>query len=81
MAEENQQLLLDHIEYPRDLRKLKVEELPEVCRELRRNIIEEVASNPGHLGSSLGAVEITVAVHYVFDTPEDRVVWDVGHQA
>ncbi len=52
-----------------------------MCRELRRNIIEEVAVNPGHLASSLGVVEITVAVHYVFNTPDDRIVWDVGHQA
>lgn len=55
--------------------------MPEVCKELREDIIEEVAVNPGHLASSLGAMEITVACHYVFDTPEDRIVWDVGHQA
>lgn len=81
MAEENHRILLDQIDYPRDLRKLEVKDLPEVCRELRRNIIEEVAVNPGHLASSLGVVEITVAVHYVFNTPDDRIVWDVGHQA
>ena len=81
MAEENHQILLDHIHYPSDLRKLKVDDLPEVCSELRRNIIEEVAVNPGHLASSLGVVEITVAAHYVFNTPDDRIVWDVGHQA
>ena len=81
MAEENHRILLDQIDYPSDLRKLEVKDLPEVCRELRRNIIEEVAVNPGHLASSLGVVEITVAVHYVFNTPDDRIVWDVGHQA
>ncbi|MFI3299598.1 MAG: 1-deoxy-D-xylulose-5-phosphate synthase [Rikenellaceae bacterium] len=66
---------------PNELRKLKPIELGEYCRELREFIIESVAENPGHLGSSLGAVEIAVALHYVFDTPHDRVVWDVGHQA
>lgn len=81
MEEENHRILLDQIDYPSDLRKLEVKDLPEVCRELRRNIIEEVAVNPGHLASSLGVVEITVAVHYVFNTPDDRIVWDVGHQA
>lgn len=81
MAKENHRILLDQIDYPSDLRKLEVKDLPEVCRELRRNIIEEVAVNPGHLASSLGVVEITVAVHYVFNTPDDRIVWDVGHQA
>ena len=73
--------LLAHIEYPEDLRKLPVEELPEVCAELRRDILDELSVNPGHLASSLGAVELTVALHYVYDTPGDRIVWDVGHQA
>ena len=73
--------LLNKIETPEDLRKLKVDDLPRVCDELRRDIIEEVAVNPGHLASSLGVTEITVALHYVFNTPEDRIVWDVGHQA
>lgn len=73
--------LLNKINTPEDLRKLKVEELPLVCEELRKDIIEEVAVNPGHLASSLGVAEITVALHYVYDTPEDRIVWDVGHQA
>ena len=73
--------LLNKIETPEDLRKLKVEDLPQVCDELRRDIIKEVAVNPGHLASSLGVTEITVALHYVFNTPEDRIVWDVGHQA
>ena len=73
--------LLDKIIYPSDLRKLSVEQLPEVCKELRENIIEEVSVNPGHFASSLGVVELTVALHYVYNTPEDRIVWDVGHQA
>ena len=73
--------LLDKILYPSDLRKLSVEQLPEVCKELRENIIEEVSVNPGHFASSLGVVELTVALHYVYDTPDDRIVWDVGHQA
>ena len=73
--------LLDKIIYPSDLRKLSVEQLPEVCKELRENIIEEVSVNPGHFASSLGVVELTVALHYVYDTPDDRIVWDVGHQA
>ncbi len=73
--------LLSHLQYPADLRKLGVGQLPEVCDELRQDIIEEVSVNPGHLASSLGVVELTVALHYVFDTPDDRIVWDVGHQA
>ena len=73
--------LLSQISYPEDLRRLKVEQLPEVCRELRENIVQELSVNPGHLASSLGAVELTVALHYVFNTPDDRLVWDVGHQA
>ena len=72
---------LPHIDSPADLRRLSVDELPAVCEELRRDIIDELALNPGHFASSLGAVEITVALHYVFDTPDDRLVWDVGHQA
>ena len=72
---------LNKIQYPEDLRKLSVDELPQVCEELREDIVQEVAVNPGHLASSLGVVEITVALHYVFNTPEDRIVWDVGHQA
>lgn len=73
--------LLSQIHYPTDLRKLSIDQLPEVCRQLRQDIIEEVSVNPGHFASSLGVVEITVALHYVFNTPEDRIVWDVGHQA
>ena len=73
--------LLNKIQYPEDLRKLSVDELPLLCKELREDIVEEVAVNPGHLASSLGVAEITVALHYVYNTPEDRIVWDVGHQA
>ncbi len=73
--------LLGSIKYPDDLRKLPVEQLPEVCKELRDDIVDELSVNPGHLASSLGVVEITVALHYVYNTPYDRIVWDVGHQA
>ncbi len=73
--------LLKEIKYPEDLRKLTVDELPEICRELREDIVKELSVNPGHLASSLGATEITVALHYVYNTPYDRIVWDVGHQA
>ena len=72
---------LNKINSPADLRKLPIEALTEVCRELREDIIEECSHNPGHLASSLGTVELTVALHYVFSTPDDRIVWDVGHQA
>ncbi|MFC2265310.1 MAG: 1-deoxy-D-xylulose-5-phosphate synthase N-terminal domain-containing protein, partial [Prevotella conceptionensis] len=78
---ENSFELLDKIRNPEDLRKLDVEQLPQLCQELRQDIIEEVSVNPGHFASSLGVVELTVALHYVYDTPEDRIVWDVGHQA
>ncbi len=82
MSEEKKEYkLLSEIQYPSDLRKLKIKQLPELCEELRQDIIEELAINPGHLASSLGAVELTVALHYVFNTPDDRIVWDVGHQA
>ena len=73
--------LLDNIQYPSDLRRLDVAQLPRLCAELRRDIVEELAENPGHLASSLGVVELTVALHYVLNTPNDRIVWDVGHQA
>ena len=72
---------INKIDSPADLKKLKVSELPAVCAELRQFIIEALSKNPGHLGSSLGAIELTVALHYVFDTPNDKLVWDVGHQA
>ena len=73
--------LLTQINTPEDLRKLKVEQLPELCQELRQYIWEVLAQNPGHLASSLGVIELTVALHYVYNTPYDRLVWDVGHQA
>ena len=73
--------LLDKINDPSELRKLKVDQLPEVCEELRNYIIDAVSTNPGHFGSSLGVVELSVALHYVFNTPYDLLVWDVGHQA
>ncbi len=73
--------LLARIDSPEDLRLMDAGVLPQVCSELREDIIEELSVNPGHLASSLGVVELTVALHYVFDTPEDRIVWDVGHQA
>ena len=73
--------LLNQIKYPSDLRRLSIGQLPEVCRELREDIVEELSVNPGHLASSLGVTELTVALHYVYDTPNDLLVWDVGHQA
>ena len=73
--------LLDHISSPDDLRRLSITQLPELCAELRHDIVDELSVNPGHLASSLGVVELTVALHYVFSTPYDRIVWDVGHQA
>ncbi|MBO4463641.1 MAG: 1-deoxy-D-xylulose-5-phosphate synthase [Prevotella sp.] len=73
--------ILNHIDYPEQLRELPIEQLPQVCDELRETIVQELSVNPGHLASSLGVVELTVALHYVFNTPEDRIVWDVGHQA
>lgn len=81
MGDNNEYNLLTKIDYPSDLRTLQVEQLPVVCEELRKDIIKELSVNPGHLASSLGVVELTVALHYVFDTPYDRIVWDVGHQA
>ena len=72
---------INKIDSPADLKKVPLEELPSVCAELRQFIIEALSKNPGHLGSSLGAIELTVALHYVFDTPDDKLVWDVGHQA
>ena len=73
--------LLPGINTPADLRKLQVNQLPQLCREIRQFLIQELAVNPGHFASSMGAVELTVALHYVFDTTYDRLVWDVGHQA
>jgi len=73
--------LLNSITYPADLRKLDVKQLPQLCKELREDILKELSVNPGHMASSMGTIELTVALHYVFNTPEDRLVWDVGHQA
>ena len=81
MSKENTYTLLDAIHYPADLRRLNLDQLPEVCRELRQDIINELSCNPGHFAASLGVVELTVALHYVYHTPYDRLVWDVGHQA
>lgn len=73
--------LLDTLHNPEELRKLSVDQLPEVCKELREDIIKQVSCNPGHFAASLGTVELTVALHYIYNTPYDRIVWDVGHQA
>ena len=81
MEENKRHSLLDGIHDPSDLRKLSVEQLPQLCKELRDDIISELSRNPGHFASSLGVVELTVALHYTFNTPYDRIVWDVGHQA
>ena len=81
MEESKRLELLHSINDPDDLRKLEVGQLPQLCEELRQDIVDELSVNPGHLASSLGVVELTVALHYVFNTPEDRIVWDVGHQA
>ena len=81
MEQDNSFKLLTNIDTPEDLRKLRPEQLPEVCSELRQKIIDELSCNPGHFASSLGVIELTVALHYIFDTPYDRIVWDVGHQA
>jgi 1-deoxy-D-xylulose-5-phosphate synthase len=81
MEDNRESLLLNQINYPSDLRTLAKEKLPQVCDELRQFIIDACASNPGHLGASLGVVELTVALHYVYNTPHDALIWDVGHQA
>lgn len=73
--------ILSTIQYPDDLRRLKLSQLPQLCEELRQFIIDELSHNPGHFGSTLGVIELTVALHYVYNTPCDRLVWDVGHQA
>ena len=80
-AAKNEFNILNSINYPADLKRLKVEQLPQLCKELRDDILKELSVNPGHLASSMGAVELTVALHYVYNTPDDRLVWDVGHQA
>ena len=81
MAKDGKYPLLSNIDSPADLRKLPEEKLPAVCAELRAFIIESLSNNPGHFASSLGAVELTVALHYTMETPQDKIVWDVGHQA
>ncbi len=73
--------LLSNINSPADLRKLPVDELPQVCKDVRQFILEVISRNPGHLGASLGVVELTTAIHYAFNTPDDKLIWDVGHQA
>ena len=73
--------LLTHIESPEDLKKLSLDELPKLAQELREFIIDIVSTKEGHLGASLGVVELTIALHYVFNTPTDKLIWDVGHQA
>ncbi len=79
--ESNSYAILNSIDSPADLRKLPVTELPQLCGEIRRFLINSLSTNPGHFASSMGAVELTVALHYAFNTPYDRIVWDVGHQA
>lgn len=81
MTKENKFPLLNTIDSPSDLRKLSENELPQLCSELREFIIDSLSQNPGHFASSLCSIELTVALHYVFDTPHDKIVWDVGHQA
>ena len=73
--------LLANVNYPSDLKKLSIDQLPQLCGEIRTFIIDILSQNPGHLGASLGAIELAVALHYVFDTPYDKIIWDVGHQA
>lgn len=81
MVDNEDKNILNQLNFPSDLRKLEPEKMEKVCTELRQYIIDVLSENPGHLGASLGTVELTVALHYVFNTPEDRIVWDVGHQA
>ena len=81
MTERPQTPLLDTVATPQDLRRLKVEQLRQFADELRAETISAVSVTGGHLGAGLGVVELTVALHYVFDTPDDRLVWDVGHPA
>ena len=81
MTDETTYQLLNSINSPDDIKRLDVDQLPELCHELRLDIIKELSRNPGHFASSLGTVELTVALHYIYNTPYDRIVWDVGHQA
>src|SRR6476620_11243619 len=81
MSDRPETPLLDTVKYPADLRSLAKDELPQLADELRQEVISAVSVTGGHLGAGLGVVELTVALHYVFDTPEDKLIWDVGHQA
>ena len=72
---------LENIDYPSDLKKVNEKDLPKVCAELRELIIREASCNPGHFGASMGVVDLTVALHYAYNTPYDKLIWDVGHQA
>ena len=81
MDKDSKHPLLATIESPADLKRISIEKLPQVCKELREMMIDVLSEHPGHFGSSFGVVELTVALHYIYDTPEDRIVWDVGHQA
>jgi len=81
MPVENNDHLLDRINFPSDLKKLTMEEMVELSAEIRQYIIDAASSNPGHLGANLGVVELTIALHHVFDAPNDKIIWDVGHQA
>ncbi|RUA31198.1 MAG: 1-deoxy-D-xylulose-5-phosphate synthase, partial [Bacteroidetes bacterium] len=76
--EDKKETLLSNIDSPDDLKKLKVSQLPQLCDELRGFIVDTLADNPGHFGASLGVVELTVALHYVYNTPDDKLIWDVG---
>ena len=81
MSEASKYPLLDRVRFPSDLKNLSAEQLRQLADELRAETIDAVADTGGHLGAGLGVVELTVALHYVFDTPDDRLIWDVGHQA
>ena len=80
MSERPQTPLLDQVDYPADIRKLQKAQLPQLADELRAEMISAVSTSGGHLGSGLGVVELTVAIHHVFNTPDDILIWDVGHQ-
>ena len=81
MKKKNIDKLLDEISNPKDLKKLKINQLPTVCKEVRNFMIDKVSKTGGHLGAGLGVVELTVALHYIFQAPKDRIIWDVGHQS
>src|SRR5215469_6764188 len=81
MPIENNDHLLDKINFPSDLKQLTTEEMVELSAQVRQFIIDAASHNPGHLGANLGVVELTIALHHVFDAPDDKIIWDVGHQA